>query len=128
MSKVKNISKFLTALGAKSVAKYMSNDLEYIINKTSLNPHDADNANPENEDEYMRTRSDAYKKGIPFPDKKPNTNPLYRDIGSWDDEDLQAVMKSREYQYDSAIQKKVQKYFEKKYPGSQRLDATGRPY
>ncbi len=82
----------------------------------------------EGEDEYMNARNEAYKKGRPFPDRKPNPHPLYRHVGSWNDEDLQEVMKSKKYQYDKYTQKKVQQYFELKYPGKQKLDATGRPY
>ena len=50
-----------------------------------------------------------------------------KDIEDCDDYDLDRVIKSREYQYNKSVQEKVQKYFEKRYPGKQRLDATGRP-
>ncbi|MGN0913932.1 MAG: hypothetical protein ACI4OW_03460 [Alphaproteobacteria bacterium] len=124
-------SKFLIKLGevtARETMKRISDITKEIENITSKNPLNAKNANPENEDEYMKARNEAYKKGRPFPERKPNPHPLYRHVGSWNEEDLQKVMKSKEYQYDVYTQKKVQQYFELKYPGKQKLDATGRPY
>lgn len=50
---------------------------------------------------------------------------IKKNVEDWDDIDLSRAMNSREYQYDRGVQEKVQKYFERKYPGKQRLDATG---
>lgn len=52
---------------------------------------------------------------------------IKKNVEDWNDNDLSKAMNSREYQYNKSVQEKVQKYFEKRYPGKQRLDATGRP-
>ena len=51
---------------------------------------------------------------------------MKRSVKTWSKDDLWSVMNSMNYQYDSDVQEKVKKYFDYKYPGYQRLDATGR--
>lgn len=120
MSKLTYLTKKLGVAGTKKLAKRISDTAEYIINKTSLNPWDADELN-KGEHERLRTyfqeKDSVYEK-----------TPLERDVKTWSINDLNAVMKSIDYKYNQSTQKKVQSYFEWKYPGKQRLDATGRPY
>ena len=127
--KMKIATTGLTALG-RYLARHSSQIGKDIDNVTDPNPFNAKNANPDDEDEYMRNYGKA-SKGIPVPPRKPevlNQDPLERDVSSWAKEDLEAVMRRKEYQYNSRIQKIVQSYFDWKYPGPQRFDATGRPY
>ncbi len=60
-------------------------------------------------------------------ERNEQVSSIKKNVEDWDDIDLSRAMNSREYQYDRGVQEKVQKYFERKYPGKQRLDATGRP-
>lgn len=103
-------------------ASDFTNELE---NWTSRSPLNARIANPADEDEYMKEYNS--KNRISVPPHKP-IMPLQRDVSSWSKKDLDSVMRSQDYQFDRVTQKKVQSYFEWKYPGKQRLDATGRPY
>lgn len=113
--------------------KKASDFTEELENWTSKNPMNAKNANPANEDEYMKRREELYnkRKNIPPQPQKPDVSkllPLQRDVSTWSEDDLNSVMKSQEYQFDNFTQNKVKKYFDRKYPGVQKLDATGRPY
>lgn len=92
---------------------------------TSKNPLNGRNANPANEDEYMKEYAQKKKK---FKSEQINLHPIQRPVSTWNKKDLDTVMQSKDYLYDDYTKKKVQKYFEWKYPGKQRLDATGRPY
>ena len=49
-----------------------------------------------------------------------------RDVRTWSDNDVNTVMRSYSYKYDKETQKKVQDYFDYKYPGKQKYDATGK--
>lgn len=94
---------------------------------------DIGNANPVDEDEYMRRREELYNKRKKIPPQPPKPDisklmPMQRDVSTWSSEDLNNIMNSREYQFDKFTQNKVKKYFDHKYPGPQKLDATGRPY
>lgn len=86
---------------------------------------DIGNANPANEDEYMKEYAQKKKK---IKSEQINLQPIQRPVSTWNKKDLDTVMQSKDYLYDDYTKKKVQKYFEWKYPGKQRLDATGRPY
>lgn len=55
------------------------------------------------------------------------SDPEMKHISKWTEEDLHKVMQSDAYKYDPQTQKKVKKYFDLKYPGNQKYDATGRP-
>lgn len=59
--------------------------------------------------------------------RKQKIHPLKKCVSSWTDEDLNEIMQSNEYKYDTKTQNKVKNYFDYKYPGNQKLDATGRP-
>lgn len=71
------------------------------------------------------------KDKLPVDERKrsiSNLTPMQRAVSTWSKEDLDILMKSKDYRYDDETQKKVRSYFEWKYPGKQRVDATGRPY
>lgn len=111
--------KIIVTIGEK-VSRDIMNKISDVTDElemwTSKNPFNAKYANPANEDEYMREYN-----------KKHKSNPLKRDVSTWSKKDLDDVMYSKEYQYDDYTQKKVRSYFEWKYPGNQKFDATGRP-
>lgn len=94
---------------------------------TSKNPLNGRNANPVNEDEYMREYAKKKKKTSNV-SELTKLQPIQRPVSTWSEEDLGSVMQSNDYLYDNYTKKKVQRYFEWKYPDKQKLDATGRPY
>ena len=49
-----------------------------------------------------------------------------RDVSTWSEDDVNTVMRSYSYKYDKDTQKKVQEYFDYKYPGKQEYDASGK--
>ena len=113
----------------RDAMKKVSDFTNEIENWTSKNPFNAKNANPVDEDKYMREY--GKKKTIPVPPQKPDISksvPMQREVTTWSKEDLDKVMQSKDYQYDETTQKKVRSYFESKYSSKQKLDATGRPY
>lgn len=133
MSKWKR--KVVTSFGeylGRDIMKKASEFTEELENWTSKNPMNARNANPVDEDEYMRRREELYNKRKKIPPQPPKPDisklmPMQRDVSTWSSEDLNNIMNSREYQFDKFTQNKVKKYFDHKYPGPQKLDATGRP-
>ncbi len=129
MSITKKIGTFLGVSSAKIISKNLSENLRYIINKTSLNPFDSDELNP-GEDEYIEEKLRREKERIFRSQQcslpKKEISPMKRSVKTWSKDDLWSVMNSMNYQYDSDVQEKVKKYFDYKYPGYQRLDATGR--
>lgn len=126
-------TKATTAIGehlGRDLMKRVSDFSNELENWTSKNPLNAKNANPVDEDEYMRDYGKKTNK-IPLPSKKPSVSnfmPMQRDVSTWSKVDLDSVMQSKNYYNDGNTQKKVRSYFDWKYPGKQKLDATGRPY
>lgn len=113
--------------------KRASDFSEKLENMTSKNPFNAKDANPANEDEYMRRCEELYnkRKNIPPQPPKPDIpdlSAMQRDVSSWSESDLDEVMKSSGYQNNASTQNKVKSYFDFKYPGKQKVGATGRPY
>ena len=49
---------------------------------------------------------------------------MKKDVKSWTQGDVDTVMRSNSYKYDVETQKKVQEYFDYKYPGKAKYDAT----
>lgn len=49
-----------------------------------------------------------------------------KDVKHWTEDDVNTVMRSSSYKYDKNTQKKVQEYFDYKYPQKVKYDATGR--
>lgn len=114
----------------RSAMKKISDFTNELETWTSKNPLNAKTANPPDEDEYMREYNKK-KKQVSIPSDKQGRmklKPMQREVSTWSKEDLDSVMQSKDYQYDELTQKKVKRYFERKYPETQKLDATGRPY
>lgn len=115
----------------KNAIKNISDTAEYIINKTSLKPWDADELNKGENKTLQDWLNKNRKDKLPVDERKrsiSNLTPMQRAVSTWSKEDLDILMKSKDYRYDDETQKKVRSYFEWKYPGKQRVDATGRPY
>ena len=49
-----------------------------------------------------------------------------KDVRDWSESDVNTVMRSYSYKYDKDTQRKVQEYFDYKYPGKQKYDASGK--
>lgn len=119
-----------TELLGRSILSNSSKTGKKINNATSKNIFNAKQANPADEDEYMKNYNrEKSQKNIPVQPQKPNISenkPILRNVSTWNEDDLKSVMNSQDYQHDAFTQKKVKSYFEHKYPGKQRLDATGK--
>lgn len=98
--------KIVTSAGeylGRDFMKRASDFSERLENMTSKNPFNAKDANPANEDEYMRRREELYnkRKNIPPQPPKPDIpdlSAMRRDVSSWSESDLDEVMKSSGYQ------------------------------
>lgn len=103
----------------RDLMRKVSDFTSELENWTSKNPFNAKNANPVDEDEYMKNYGKK-KINISLPSRKPNISskiPSLKDEMNWSEEDLKKVMQSKNYWQDAKIQEKVKSYFEKKYPG-----------
>lgn len=112
----KYAKKTIKKKAVKGIAEYTARRANQDVDDFARDWLDIGYANPADEDEYMREYNKRHK-----------NNPIKRDVSSWSKKDLEDVMRSIEYQYDDYTQKKVRSYFEWKYPGNQKFDATGRP-
>lgn len=127
----KSVGTAFGILGLKEIGKTISDNIEYATNKTSLSPFDADELNKGENETIKQMERESLKRRIHVPERKPDINkisPLQRNVASWSDDDLKEVMFMDDYKNDGPVRKKVKSYFDYKYPGPQRFDATGRPY
>ncbi len=67
------------------------------------------------------------KEDVPgFENSLKNDIILSKDVSEWSKDDLNNIMYSDGYRFDKDVQKKVENYFNNKYPDKVKYDATGR--
>ena len=104
----------------KKIGKTISEDLEYVFNKTSLNPFDADSLNKGEDEQFYRKEEETNK------EDQVSDIPMGKEVSSWNESDVKNVMMSKGYKFDKKVQDKVRSYFEYNYPGYVKYDFSGR--